>query len=260
MSQEHLICEHISVSRKQTWENCQQAYKYRYHLKVPVEGPVQPYFVYGKLVHKIAEVYIEEQGQRPIEDIAHDCLHGIIEVEKGQAPPVLEASYKKKLPEHIRNIKQLSDRIGFDGLLEYKFHYDLQPPDEHFITGFIDRLIIRGDKYFILDYKTTKKGFYRKNANTIRSDLQLRCYARVVQKEFNAKAENIRAALYYVDGNGGDLIATKFSEESLISAEKELHDAYKQIIGTHPDDVYGRVNQQCKRCDYRPMCPFYSLV
>jgi len=258
MSQDHLICEHISVSRKQTWNECQAKYKFRYHLKVPVEGPVQPYFVYGKLVHKIAEVYVQEQGQRAIEDIAQDCLHGIIEVEKGQGPPVLEASYKKKLPEHVRNLKQLSDRIGFDGHLEWQFHYDLQPPDQHFITGFIDRLIIRGDKYFILDYKTTKKGFYRKNANTIRNDIQLRCYARVVQKEFGAKAENIRAALYYLEG--GDLIATKFSEESLISAEQELHDAYNEIIGTHPDDVYGRVNDQCRRCDYRKICPFYSLT
>ena len=259
MSQDHLICEHISVSRKQCWSECQAKYKFRYHLKVPVEGPVQPYFVYGKLVHKIGEVYVQEQGQRAIEDIAHDCLHGIIEVEKGQvAPPVLDASYKKKFPEHIRNLKQLSDRIGFDGHLEWQFHYDLQPPDKHFITGFIDRLIIRGDKYFILDYKTTKKGFYRKNANTIRTDLQLRCYARVIQKEFGAKAENIRAALYYLEG--GDLIATKFSEESLIAAEQELHDAYKDIIGTHPDDVYGRVNDQCKRCDYKKICSFYSLT
>ena len=253
-----LICEHISVSRKQCWDECQAKYKFRYHLKVPVEGPIQPYFVYGKLVHKIAEVYVLEQGQRPIDDIAHDCLHGIIEVEKGHPPPVLEKDYRKKLPEHLRNIKQLTDRIGYDGKLEWPFHYDLQPPDQHFITGFIDRVIIRGDKYFILDYKTTKKGFWRKNQNTIRNDLQLRCYARVVQKEFGAKAENIRAALYYLDG--GDLIATKFSEESLEAAETELHDAFKEITNTDPDSVYGRVGDQCRRCDYRKICPFYSLT
>ncbi len=248
----------MSVSRKQTWNECQQKYKYRYHLKMIPEGPIQPYFTYGKLVHKIAEVYVQEQGQRPIEDISHDCLQGIIEVDKGQPPPVLGADYKKKLPEHLRNIKQLTDRIGFDGHLEWPFHFDLQPPDQHFITGFIDRLIIRGDKYFILDYKTTKKGFWRKNQNTIRTDLQLRCYARVVQKEFGAQPENIRAALYYLDG--GDLIATKFNEESLVTAEQELHDTLKQIRSTHPDDVYGRVGDQCKRCDYKKICSWYSLT
>lgn len=255
---ENLICEHISVSRKQTWSECQAKYKFRYHLKMIPDGPIQPYLTYGKLVHKIAEVYVQEQGKRLISDIAHDCLHGNIEVEKDQPPPVLEPEYKKKLPDHLRNIKQISDRIGYDGHLEWPFRIDLNPPNNEIMVGFIDRLIIRGEKYFILDYKTTKKGKWRKTPNNIGKDLQLRCYARVVQREFGAKAENIRAALYYLEG--GDLISTKFTEQSLITAEQELHEAYKEIIGTHPNDVYGRVGDQCRRCDYRKVCSFYSLT
>ena len=86
----------------------------------------------------------------------------------------------------------------------------------------------------------------------------MRCYARVVQLEFGAKAENIKAALFYLDG--ADLIATKFTEESLTSAQTELHETYKDIVSTHPNDVYGRVGDQCRRCEYRPICPFYSLT
>jgi hypothetical protein len=255
---ERLICEHISVSRKQTWSECQAKYRFRYHLKLMPEGPVQPYFVYGKVVHKIAEEYVRGQGKLSIESIAADVLSGKIETEPGAGVPFLEKEYHKKLPTHLRNLQTLNDKIGYDGLLEWKFHYDLQPPEEHFVTGFIDRLIIRGDKYFILDYKTTKKGFWRKTQNTIRKDLQLRCYARVVQKEFGAKAENIRAALFYLDG--ADLISTRFTDECLITAEQELHDTYNEIVNTHPNDVYGRVNDQCRRCDYRKICPFYSLT
>lgn len=262
MSQ-YLSCEHISVSRKQTWDSCQAKYRFRYHLKI-MPTVIQPYFVYGKLVHKIAEVYTQEQGKVQIGEIATNCLNGTIKVEENQlAPPVLEPDYFKKLPKHLKSIKDLTDRIGYDGHLEWSFKHDLQPPDGHIVVGFIDRLIIRGDKYFILDYKTTKKGFWRKNQNTIRKDLQLRSYARIVQKEFGAKPENIRCALYYLDGgpgNSGDLISTRFSEESLISAEKELHDAYKDITSTNPDDVYGRVNDQCKRCDYKSVCSHYSLL
>lgn len=259
MTDENLICEHISVSRKQCWSECQAKYRFRYHLKIVPDGPIQPYFVYGKVVHKIAEIYVLEKGKKPIEEIAAECLNGTILVEEHQkAPPILDSDYKKKLPSHLRNIKQISDRIGYDGHLEWPFHYDLEPPNEHFITGFIDRLIIRGDKYFILDYKTTKKGFWRKNANTIRTDLQLRCYARVIQKTFDAKPENIHAALYYLEG--GDLVSTKFTEHSLITAEQELHDAYKEIRSTNANDIYGRVGDQCRRCDYRKICPFYSLT
>jgi CRISPR/Cas system-associated exonuclease Cas4 (RecB family) len=253
-----LICEHMSVSRKQTWTECPAKYKYRYHLKIIPDVPEQPYFVYGKLVHKIAEIYVKEKGERKIEDITADCLTGKIELEEGKSPPVLSQEYKTKLTSHIRFIKQISDKIGYDGHLEYPFHYDLDPPKNYFVKGFIDRLIIRGDKFFILDYKTTKKGFWRKNSNTIRKDLQLRFYARVVQKEFNAKPENIQAALYYLEGS--ELVATKFNEQMLITAEEELYNAFKEIINTKPDDVWGRVGDQCKRCDYRKICSFYSLT
>jgi CRISPR/Cas system-associated exonuclease Cas4 (RecB family) len=260
MSQDKLICEHISVSRQQTWMDCQAKYRFRYHLKVPVEEPTQPYFIYGKLIHKVAEVYVIEQGKKDIFEIAKDCLSGKIEVEPGKDPPDLDKEYKNKLPLHLQNIKSLTDKIGYDGKTEHFFHFDLNPPNHHFLTGVIDRLIIRGDNFYILDYKTTKKGRWRKNPNTIRKDLQLRCYARVVQLEFGAKAENIKAALYYVDGGNGELVATRFSEESLVSAAQELHDTYLQITNTNPNDVYGRVGDQCKRCDYRKICSFYSLT
>ena len=259
MQHENLICEHISVSRQQTWNDCQAKYKFRYHLKMIPEGPIQPYFVYGKVVHKIAEEYVRNQGDIPIEKIGADVLSGKIPCEDGAtSPPFLEPDYKKKLPEHLANIKLISNKIGFDGHLEYPFKYDMQPPDGHMITGVIDRLIIRGEKYFILDYKTTKKGRWRKNPNNIGKDLQLRCYARVVQKLFGAKAENIQAALYYLDG--GNLVSTRFTDESILSAEQELHETYKNIISTNPNDVYGRVGDQCRRCDYRQICPFYSLT
>jgi formamidopyrimidine-DNA glycosylase len=80
----------------------------------------------------------------------------------------------------------------------------------------------------------------------------------VVQKLFGAKAENIQAALFYLEG--ANLVSTKFTDESIMSAEEELHDAYKNIISTHPNDVYGRVGDQCRRCDYRKICSFYSLT
>ena len=258
MEQDRLICEHISVSRKQTWNECQQKYKFRYHLKMIPEGPEQPYFTYGKVVHKIAEVFVQEQGQRTIDEIASDVLAGRIEYQEGLGKPSLGREYMSKLPSHIRNIKEITEKIGFDGETEWQFKFDLQPPDNHIITGFIDRLIVRGEKYFILDYKTTKKGGWRKNANTIKKDLQLRCYARVVQKKFGAKAENINCALYYLEG--GDLVSSKFSEESLIAAEQEIHDTYKHIISTHPDDVYGMVGNHCHRCDYLQVCPSRKLI
>lgn len=249
--------EHISVSRKGVWDLCHQQYKYKYHLKVPNPGEEPFYFVYGKIIHKIAESWIDGKGERLISEVASDVMTGKIEIEPGKKAPPIPMEYKRRIPEHLSSIKKLTDQIGMEGKLEHKFHYDLDPPNGKFVTGFIDRLIQKDDNFIIIDYKTTKKGMWRKDTNTIRKDLQLRCYGRVVQREFGAKAENIMAALYYLEG--GNLVATKFTEQSLASSEKELLDAYNQIVTADPDHVRGRVGQHCTRCDYRKMCPFYSV-
>jgi CRISPR/Cas system-associated exonuclease Cas4 (RecB family) len=139
--------------------------------------------------------------------------------------------------------------------LERKFRFDLDPPNEKFATGFIDRLFIKGDKAFIIDYKTTKRGPFRETTETVKRDLQLRCYSRVVQKEFGIEAGNIFAALYYLEG--GDFIGAKYTEQSLINVEAELLNAYNQIAESNPDRVVGKIGPHCKRCEYNVICPFY---
>jgi CRISPR/Cas system-associated exonuclease Cas4 (RecB family) len=222
------------------------------------EGPQAPYFTYGKTVHKVAEEYVRAAGLKTIAEVAKEVLAGDILLEANTPAPPLEGDYIKKFPEHLRHIENLTKKIGFDGHLEYQFKYDLDPPNNRMATGFIDRLIIRGDKYYILDYKTTKKGFWQKNSNTIKKDLQLRVYGKVVQREFGAKAENIKAALLYLEGNS--LVSVQFNDEMLETAEQDMLDAYKQIEEMPHEDAYGRVGDQCRRCDYKDICPFYSLT
>ena len=251
---------HISVSRKRCFDLCQQQYKYRYHLKVPAPGPEPFYFVYGTIIHKIAEVYVQEKAARRIEEIALDVIHGKIELKDGKFCPPLENEYKKKLQKHLNSIKKLTDRIGTSGLVEYEFRYDLDPPNGRQVTGFVDRLILKGEgqerKAFIIDYKTTKKGKWRVNNQTVLEDLQMRCYARVVQREFNVSAANIKAALYYLDGE--NLISAQYSEESLERVENELRSGFIQIEKSDPDKVWGNVGFHCKNCDYSTMCHFYN--
>lgn len=249
---------HISVSRKGVWDTCQQQYKYKYHLKLESDAEEPIYFLYGTIVHKVAQEYVAAKGERLITEVAQDILNGTIDLEKGKKCPPLPSEYKKKFPEHLKNIEKLTQQTGFDGELEYNFSYDLDPPHRRNIYGFIDRVIVKGEKAWILDYKTTKQGWWRKGPKEIVSDLQLRCYARVVQKKFKIKAENISCALYYLEG--GELVGARFTEESLAAAEAELLQAYIDIQNSDPDKVWGRVGEHCKRCEYRKVCPFYSLT
>lgn len=252
---------HISVSRKGVWTTCQQQYKYHYHLQLPSPEPEPFYFVYGTLIHKIAEEYVINKGEKLLKEIANDVLKGVIpmDVDKNGNSifaPKLPKEYSKRMPGHLKAIQNLSDQIGLDGETEWKFEYDLDPPNGKRIKGFIDRLIRKNDKFWIIDYKTTKKGRWRKK--TVVNDLQLRCYSRVVQKQFDVPAENIKAALYYVEG--GELVSAKYSNQSLLDAEQELLSTFKEIENTPPDQAWGNVTDNCNRCDYRKICPFLRIT
>lgn len=251
----------MSVSRKSVWDECQKKYYYKYHLKLDSEEEEPFYFTYGKIIHKIAEEFVGKRGDSSLNEVANLVLDGKIPLENDDQnnfvyAPKLPMEYKLKMPSHLSSIEKITKQIGFDGELEWDFKYDLDPPNNKFVVGFIDRLIRKKDNFFILDYKTTKKGKFRKDKNTIKDDLQLRTYARIVQKQFNVEAENINTALYYLEGS--DIISSKFSQKSLEEAEKILLDCYDEIKSSNPDNVWGNVGYHCNRCEYNKICPFFK--
>jgi putative RecB family exonuclease len=251
-----LKIDHISVSRANNYEQCPKQYKYKYHDQIPNPGEEPFYFVYGKVVHKIAESYVAGAGSKSIGEVQQDVLRGKIELEPGKVAPPIPSPYKRRMPAHLNHIKQMTDKLGFDGLLEHAFEFDLEPPNHKLVVGFIDRLVIKKDKAFILDYKTTKAGKFRVNQETVKTDLQLRTYARVVNRDFGIAAENILCTLYYLED--GEKASAKFSEATLLKTEKELLDMYNTIAAHDPEQVRGTVGEHCNRCVYKGMCPFFN--
>lgn len=251
--------EHISVSRKALWDECHEKYRFKYHEKVPTsDNPI--YFSYGKMVHRIAELYVAQGDPNLFGEIVADVVSGRVEIQAGETAPKLDREYSRKLSYHLKTLKTIIDRIGLnqEGFTEYEFRYDLMPPREYFVKGFIDRIIVRGGKYFICDYKTSKKGPWLKNDVTVLGDLQLRTYAKVVQKEFGAAAGDIRCCLVYLDT--GDIVGASYSQRAIDAAERELLDAYLEIHGMDPGDARGNVGGHCNRCEFRRMCRFWSLT
>jgi len=248
--------EHISVSRGKSYKQCPYYYKLKYHDKIPNPGEEQFYFVYGKIVHKIAEQHVAEEGARTIKEISNDVLKGKIEIEDGKKAPMLPPDYRSRLPGHLKALERLNKKIGCRGITEHKFRYDLQPPNSKFVLGFIDRIILNDGKAWIIDYKTTKKGPFRENKQTIRHDPQLRMYSRVVQREFGLEPQNIKAALFYLEDE--EILSASYSEESLDAVERELLELYDSIKSHKPEDARGLTGQHCKRCEYRDMCPFFK--
>lgn len=250
----------ISVSRKQIWDECQAKYKYKYHLKTPSPEEEPFYFVFGKIIHKIAEEYVNNNGKLHLSEVTEMVLGGDIPLEEYNdeatyAPAKMPPEYKKRFPGMLRSIEKLTKQIGFNGETEIEFEYDLSPPNEKCVTGVIDRVVERDGMFFIIDYKTSKPGKFRKTRENIIYDLQLRCYSRVVQKKYNIPAERIKAALYYLEG--GDLIAAQYSDQALENAENDLLQAYHDIENKDENDVWGRTGPHCNRCEYRSICPFF---
>ena len=267
--------QHISVSRMGVWRQCVQQYKYQYHLKVETDEPEPLYFAFGKMLHKIAEEYVRSNGELLLEEVSRDVINGKIPIEMKRTKtvdengeektieepvfaPKLPAENKKRMAGMLRAIRKLTRKLGTEGIVEHQFRYDLDPPNERCVTGLIDRLIQMDDKYVIVDYKTTKRGPWRLTPSTVTKDVQLRCYARVVQKMFDVPANKIYASLYYLEG--GNLIGAQFSQESLEAVEKELLQAYLDIENTPPDKAWGNVGEHCRRCKFRKMCPFLRVT
>ena len=251
----------MSVSRKNLWDECKKKYYYKYHVKLKPEEPEPFYFTYGKIIHKIAEEYIEKKGEFDLGQITESIVKGEIPIERNGDNPVyapkIPSFYKARIPGNLKSIQNLTKSIGFDGELEWEFKYDLDPPNKKLMVGFIDRLIIKKDHAFIIDYKTTKRGSsFRKNKNTIKDDLQLRAYSKIVQEKFDIPAKNIMSALYFLEG--GELVDAKFSQESLDEAKDILINGYDEIYNCDPKDAWGNVGKHCRFCDYKKVCPFYK--
>ena len=100
--------KHISISRSGVWHECQVKYRYKYHLEVIPNKPEPPYFAYGKLVHKAAELYVKDKGASNIHKIATELLSGSISDEFKNLK--LSQEYKRKLPNHLSSIEKITSK------------------------------------------------------------------------------------------------------------------------------------------------------
>lgn len=249
-----MLINHLSVSRSQCFELCQTQYKYKYHLKVLPDKPEQIYFVYGKLIHKAAEIYVEQKAKEPIFEIGKKLLNKELLFEGSDNLHTLTTEYKNKFWSHLKVVEKLTEKVGCDGEIEYKIEYDLDPPNKKILLGFIDRLIIKNDRAVIIDYKTSKDNAWRKNERTIKTDLQLNAYAMVVNDIFGIKPENIQAALIYLEG--AKTVSTSFKQENLVTVKKTLKELYYQIENTDENKASANVGFHCRRCDFSNICPY----
>jgi predicted RecB family nuclease len=164
--------------------------------------------------------------------------------------------YAQQLPKDLKQFMVLSKKIGTDAEIEVPFKKDLDAPHNKFVVGFMDMIIKRNDEYWILDFKTTKEGKFRKTMQTVVNDLQLMCYTWVVSEMYNVDPSKIKAGLYYLQG--GSLISAKFSKQTLENVPKKLLKVYNEVMESNPDTVVGTVGDHCGLCEYKSLCSYFQ--
>ena len=185
-----------------------------------------------------------------------DLVQGRIDFDGSQNLCNLDQTYFKKLYAHTAFIEKFTKKVGFEGQIEYEIKYDLDPPNNKFFLGYIDRLIIKNDTAIIIDYKTSKNNKWRKNKKSIKKDLQLNAYALHVHEHFNIEPEKIQAALVYLEDP--EVVSTNFTKQGLISTKEFLKTSYYAIENSPENKVKGSVGFHCQRCDYSDQCLFYN--
>lgn len=250
--------DYLSVSRKQCYDTCQQQYKYKYHLKIIPDKPQQFFFTYGQVIHKAAELYVATKGSKNLEYFIREILIGNISLDRNKPASKisLPSSYHEKITTHLRHLKKLTDFLGFDGDTEFEFQYDLNPPNKQILKGYIDRILQKNDKFFVIDYKTTKVGPFRKDKSTIKKDLQMQSYSLVVRDKFNIEGDKIVLALFYLED--GKMISVSFDDKTLDETKKYLIESFEEIKNKEPEKVNANVGNHCRFCDYNNICPYYK--
>ena len=250
--------DYLSVSRKQCYDTCEQQYKYKYHLKIVPDKPQQIFFTYGQVIHKAAELYVDSKGSQNLEYFIKEILTGQISLDRFKPAEKisLPSNYYEKITTHIRHLKKLTDFLGFDGDTEFEFQHDLDPPNRIILKGYIDRLLKKNDKFFVLDYKTTKVGPFRKDKTTIKKDLQMQAYSLVVRDKFNIEGDKIILALFYLED--GKMISVNFDDKTLDECKEYLINSFEEIKDKNPNKVKANVGNHCRFCDYNDICPWYK--
>lgn len=258
----------ISVSRYQVWNECARRYLYQYHLKL--KPPEEKFhFTYGKIVHRVAEKFVACRGEVPITEWRQRILSGEVPLEEPQpgvaekdqpkpAPIELSPADHERLSINLANVQWLVEKVGFGGVVEVPFQFDLDPPNNKIVRGVIDLIVGDNNMYSIVDYKTTKPGKWRETPESIRHNLQLRIYARFLNKKHGIPADRMQAALYYVDDRV--LVPTRFTQEAIEEAEQILLNAYDEIVEMPPEHAAGRTGFHCQRCDWKNICPYAKVA
>lgn len=198
----------FSTSKIKVFDQCKLQYKLKYVDKIKIEQPDTPDLVFGRMIHKVAEIYDPEK----------DNKEEIVKIVKEF--PELPKEYKALIPQTYKNLlHSFFDKYGkYPAKTETEYNFQ---DDEVWIYGIVDRLIEQEDAYIAVDYKTSK------TRGLDRHIFQLKFYTVLLSKNHDISPDKIRLMIYYPRIDEYD--RTQFSNSEISLFEKELRRKIRKI-------------------------------
>ncbi len=237
----------LSATRLKAFLTCKRKFYYKYIEKL--EGHIIPKdipqeFEIGSAVHRaLDELYTKQNYYQDAKQLKSDLDKELdASAGKSELDKYLIALQKKRLEEFAKNeIKWFSDgwRVkACEKTLETQFGGIT-------LYGQIDRIDIKDDEIFVLDYKTGSYPIYNKNSFVDATDFQLEFYYLLSRH----LSQNISCGYYDLKEN--KIVPEAFLEEKLEILKSNIQDLLKleEIPFSKCED-----EKNCLFCDYRIMC------
>ncbi len=229
---------YLSVSQIETFKTCPMHYKLRYIYKLPT--PPSASISFGVSIHNTLKDYFDKKV-----DILK--LYKSNFVAEGYVNKIHKLGFYKKGEDYLLGFL----KNGYDSkvktvALEQKF--TLKIYNDLKIGGTIDRVDELGKgRYEIIDYKT---GANIPTQKEVDKNMQLSFYALAVSSLYNAKPEDIKLSLYYLDTQ--EKITTRRTTEDLEKLKKEILEIKKEI---EESDFKCNNSYFCQQgCEYSMFC------
>ena len=240
---------HLSFSQIKSIEFCEQQYYIQYIENIEL-NPIPPYFVKGKLLHRvIAETYYQLQcdQNQPIAGLQHFIDTAGLEFSHHQH--IMNATTL-----HLQNLWKGYEILGIEQPFVIKLDNSLPP-----LVGIIDLILKKDNEIVIVDHKTGST-FYDKDV------LQGIIYKWFVSEKFQAVD-----VLFYYDNyrwvNNLDRIRKPALFRENITLPNQNFELAKERIVIGFNDIQRirkkatsslspsfRKNGECFRCPYRSLC------
>lgn len=234
----------LSYSKVNTYLQCPLSYKYLYVDRL--ETKPKPFFALGESIHQTIQTFYTTEKSLPTFSDLISYLDQSWK-RKGYSSLEEESQYREKA---ITILKDFYKRNIFSYFKAYKIEqrFDVQIEDIT-ISGYIDQINKIGDKYEVIEYKTSQNGLTVEEAE---NDLQVITYHIAFKEIYGFLPDYV----VYHNVRNGKVIKVKVSEEK----EVETINLYKDVANKiRKNQFIPKKNIYCKWCDFLNICPEHKV-